>query len=186
MLFDEAAIGDEGTTLVAAGAAQSIDDLYAFVTRAITAARTLAQGADRIPPPASMAAFVPAWRAFAGALGGRLTLGDMAIRDAAFDQAPLRITTAWIEKGEPSATEVRLPITPRDDVATTEESLDPASRALLQSLKLQTAALVISRDVIVAKVLAPLEDPATIEPLLIGLSRLARLLNGGTSRGPYR
>jgi hypothetical protein len=186
VFFDEAAVGDEGATLVEAGAAQSIEDLEAFVSRAIVTARTLAQGADRIPPPASMAAFVPAWRAFAGALGGRLTLGDMAIHDAAFDQAPLRITTSWTEKGAPSATEVRLPITSRDDVATTEESLDPASRALLQSLKQQTTALVISAEMIVARVPAPLEDPASIEPLLIGLSRLARLLGGGTSRGPYR
>jgi hypothetical protein len=186
VFFDEAAVGDEGATLVEAGTAQSIDDLDAFVRRAIATARTLAHGADRIPPPASMAAFAPAWRAFAGALGGRLTLGDMAIHDAAFDQAPLRIATSWTDKGEPSATELRLPITPRDDVATTEANLDPASRALLQSLKQQTTALVISRDVIVAKVPAPLEDPASIEPILIGLSRLARLLSGGTSRGPYR
>jgi hypothetical protein len=186
VFFDEAAVGDEGATLVEAGTAQSIDDLDAFVQRAIVTARTLAHGADRIPPPASMAAFAPAWRAFAGALGGRLAVGDMAIHDAAFDQAPLRITTSWTDKGEPSATELRLPITPRDDVTAIEANLDPASRALLHSLEKQTTALVISRDVIVAKVPAPLEDPASIEPILIGLSRLARLLSGGATRGPYR
>jgi hypothetical protein len=186
VFFDEAAVGDEGATLVEAGTAQSIDDLDAFVRRAIATARTLAQGADRIPPPASMAAFAPAWRAFANALGGRLALGDMAIHGAAFDQSPIRIATSWTDKGEAIATELRLPITPRDGVAAAEESLDSASRALLQSLKQQTIALVISSDAIVAKVPAPLENPASIEPILIGLSRLARLLSGGASRGPYR
>ncbi len=184
--FDEGGIGDEGAVLVAAGTAQSVEDLDAFVKRAVEVSRRLVEGASRIPPPASMAALVPAWRAFAGALGGRLSIGDMAIRDAVFDQAPLHITTAWTDAGEPRVTEVRWPITLRDEAPTDEPHLDPASRELVKSLMAQTTALVIQRDVIVATVPAPLVDPATIEPVLIGLSRLARSLGGGSARGPYR
>lgn len=186
LLFDEAAIGDEGATLVAAGAAQSIDDLDAFVTRAIAAATTLSQGSGRIPPPASMAAFVPAWRAFAGALGGRLALGDMAIHNAAFDQTPIQIATRWSEKGEAPVTLLRLPITLRDSPETTLAGLDPASRALVENLKTQTLELRITPDAIEATLPAPLADPASIEPILIGVSRLARLLSGISDRGPYR
>jgi arrestin (S-antigen)-like protein len=186
LFFEEAAVGDEGATLVASGTAQSVDDLDAFVTRAISVATMLARGVDRIPPPASMAAFVPAWRAFAGALGGRLSLGDMAIHDATYDQAPLRITTKWTEKDEPHATLLRLPVTLRDDVAAAEANLDPASRALLASLKTQTMDLAIRADAIEATLPAPLADPATIEPILIGLTRLAHHLGGGSTRGPYR
>lgn len=184
--FDEGAIGDEGATLVAAGTAQSVDDLDAFVARAVELARGLVEGAGRIPPPASMAAFVPAWRAFAGSLGGRLCLGDMAIRDATFDQMPIQIATTWTQTSEPRVTELRVPIMLRDEAATGEPNLDLASRALVESLKAQTTALVISPDMIVATVPAPLADPASIEPVLIGLSRLAHLLGGGSTRGPYR
>ena len=60
MRFDEGAIGDEGATLVCAGTAQSVEDLDAFVARAVEVARSLAAGAARIPPPTLMAAFVPA------------------------------------------------------------------------------------------------------------------------------
>lgn len=186
LLFEEAAVGDDGATLVSAGTAQSVEDLDAFVARAVAAARTLAQGTSRIPPPTAMAAFVPAWRAFAGALGGRLSLGDMAIVDAAFDQAPLRITTAWTEEGAASATLLRLPITLRDGATAAAPELDPAARALVESLKAQSQSLEIRGDAVVATVPAPLADPASIEPVLIGLARLARLLGGGAARGPYR
>ncbi|MEP7121377.1 MAG: hypothetical protein ABJE95_10725 [Byssovorax sp.] len=186
LLFDEAAIGDEGATLVAAGTAQSVDDLDAFVTRAVVAAKTLAQGAGRIPPPASMATFVPAWRAFAGALGGRLALGNMAIHDAAFDQTPIQITTKWPEKSEAPLTLLRVPITLRDAPETALATLDPGSRALVEDLKTQAQELRITAEAITATLPAPLADPASIEPLLIGLSRLARALSGLSERGPYR
>ncbi len=130
LLFEEAAVGDEGATLVSAGTAQSVEDLDSFVARAVASARALAQGTSRIPPPTAMAAFVPAWRAFAGALGGRVSLGDMAILDAAFDQAPMEITTAWTDEGAPRATLLRLPITLRDGATLTASELDPAARAL--------------------------------------------------------
>ncbi len=186
LLFEEAAVGDEGATLVSAGTAQSVEDLDAFVGRAVAAARTLAQGTSRIPPPAAMATFVPAWRAFAGALGGHLSLGEMAIRDAAFDQAPMRITTAWTDEGVANATLLHLPIALGDGATAAASELDPAARALVESLKAQAQSLVISDDAVVATLPAPLADPASIEPLLSGLARLARLLGGGAARGPYR
>ena len=67
-----------------------------------------------------------------------------------------------------------------------EAELDPAARALLEGLRAQSQSLVISGDAVVATLPAPLVDPASIEPLLIGLARLARLLGGGAARGPYR
>ena len=187
LLFDEAAIGDEGATLVAAGAAQSTDDLDAFVTRAITAARILAQGADRIPPPASMAAFAPAWRAFAGALGGRLTLGDMAIHDAAFDQAPIEIVTEWSDEGEASTTRLRVLLGVRAEPETpTMIFRSVAHAALVKSLTAATRSLFVCEEHTTATIAAPLANPASIEALLIDLVRLPRLLDEGRARGPYR
>ena len=187
LLFEEAAVGDDGATLVSAGTAQSVDDLDAFVARAVAAARTLAQGTSRVPPPTAMAAFVPAWRAFAGALGGRLSLGDMAIHDAAFDLAPVQITTEWTEKGEARATLLRVSIAVPPEVETTTmvfRSLEHAE--IVKSLTAQTRSLVGGEDAITATVPAPLADPASIEAILAGLVRLRRLLGEGPARGPYR
>ena len=186
LLFEEAAVGDEGATLIRAGAAQSVDDLDSFIARAVTAARALARGAARIPPPAAMASFVPAWRAFAGALGGRLVIGAMEIVDAAFDQVPMQITTAWNDEGSASATLLRLPITLRDGATLTASEFDPAARALMESLSVQAPSLAIRADAVEATLPAPLADPASIEPILTGMARLARLLGGGAARGPYR
>jgi hypothetical protein len=186
LLFEEAAVGDEGATLIRAGAAQSVDDLDAFIERAVTAARALSRGAARIPPPAAMASFVPAWRAFAGALGGRLAIGAMEIVDAAFDQAPMQISTAWTDEGAPRATLLRLPITLRDGATLTASDLDPAARALMESLSAQAPSLEIRADAVEATLPAPLADPASLEPILTGMARLARLLGGGAARGPYR
>jgi hypothetical protein len=185
--FDEGAIGDEGATLVSAGTAQSVEDLDAFVARAVEVARGLVAGASRVPPPASMAMFVPAWRAFAGALGGRLTLGDMAIRDATFDQAPIEIATRWNEKGEPSATRLRVAIGARQEVETSTMIFQsPAHAALVKSLTQKTRSLRVTEDETTAEIAAPLADPASIEATLVELVRLPRLLNDGPKRGPYR
>lgn len=56
----------------------------------------------------------------------------------------------------------------------------------MESLKAQAQSLVISNDAVVATLPAPLADPASVEPLLVGLVGLARLLGGGSARGPYR
>jgi hypothetical protein len=187
LFFDEAAIGDEGATLVAAGTAQSIDDLEAFVTRAIRTARALAHGADRIPPPASMTAFAPAWRAFAGALGGRLSLGDMTIHDATYDQAPIEIITEWNEKGEATATRLRVAIGARQEVETSTMIYQSAAHAaLVKSLTTTTRSLRVTENDTTATIAAPLADPASIEATLAELVRLPRLLNDGRTRGPYR
>jgi hypothetical protein len=187
VFFDEAAVGDEGATLVEAGTAQSIDDLDAFVRRAIATARALAQGADRIPPPASMAAFAPAWRAFADALGGRLSLGDMAIHGATYDQAPIEIVTEWNEKGEASATRLRVAIGARQEVETPTMIYQSAAHAaLIKSLTTTTRSLTVTENDTTATIAAPLADPASIEATLAELVRLPRLLNEGPTRGPYR
>lgn len=187
LLFEEAAIGDEGATLASAGTAQSVEDLDAFLARAVTAARILAEGASRIPPPASMATFAPAWRAFAGALGGRLSLGDMAIHGATFDQAPIEITTEWNEKGDASATRLRVLIGARQEVeAPTMVYQSAAHAALIKSLTAATRSLTVTENDTTAAIDAPLADPASIEAILVELVRLPRLLNEGPTRGPYR
>ncbi len=184
--FDEAAIGDEGASLVSPGTAQSVQELDTFVARAVAAARALGEAAQRVPAPAAMAAYVPAWRAFAAAMGGRLVLGEMSIHEATREEAPLVIATEWSDEGAPAATLVRFPLPERTGGAGEPRPLDGATKALVDSLSAQVAALSVSEEAVLVRLPAPLEDPAALEPILAGMAQLARRLSGGAARGPYR
>jgi hypothetical protein len=187
LLFDEAAVGDEGATLVSSGTAQTLEELDGFVSRAVEAARALGDVAARVPPPAAMAPYLPAWRAFAALLGGHLITGEMAIHDAAFEEAPLVIATEWSKEGAPVATMARFPLPEREGALSGEpHPLDGASRALVESLTPQVTALTLAERAVEARLPAPVADPATLEPILAALGRLARRLSGGAARGPYR
>jgi hypothetical protein len=187
LLFDEAAVGDEGATLVSHSAAQSLEELDAFVARAAGAARAFGEVVGRVPPPAAMAGGVPAWRAFAARLGGHLRVGEMAIDDAAFEAAPLVIATEWSKEGAPAATVVRFSLPEREGaVAVEPRALDGATRALVESVSPQLTALDVGERALEARVPAPLADPAALEPILTVLGRVARKLSGGAARGPYR
>jgi hypothetical protein len=186
LFFDEAAVGDEGSTLVSYSTAQSVDELDAFVSLAVSTARALGDAASRVPPPEAMAPHLPAWRTFAALLGGRLLVGEMAIHDAAFEEVPLVIATEWGKDGAPSATVVRFPLPDREGAAAEPRALDGSTRALIESLTPQVTALDLGERAVEARLPAPLADPAMLEPILAGLGRLARRLSGAAARGPYR
>jgi hypothetical protein len=187
--FDEAALGDEGATLVSTTTAQTIEVLDAFVARAVGAARALADAVERVPPPAAMAGYVPAWRAFASTLGGRLSVGDMAIREAQFDESSLSIVTEWGDDGAARCTTIRFPRAarrgaPLEDPQPT--ALDGQAKGVLESLRPQVTSIDVGNRAVKARLPAPVADPATLEPILAGMGRLTRLLAGGGARGPYR
>jgi hypothetical protein len=191
LLFDEAAVGDEGATLVSAGTAQTLDELDTFVARAVAAARAFGELESRVPPPAAMADAVPAWRAFAAMLGGHLLVGEMSIHGAAFEEAPLVLATEWSKEGAPGATAVRFPLPERDGAgsatgASEPRHLDGQAQALVDSLTPRLTAFAITDRAIEARLPAPLADPATLEPVLAELGALARRLSGVAARGPYR
>jgi hypothetical protein len=199
--FDEAAMDDEGATLATASAAQSVEELSAFVALASRTAEALADALDALPPPAAMTAAAPAWRAFASTIGGRFVVGDMSIRDATLDDCALSIATAWSDEAEPRATVIMVKLPARDAAAAPVlEALDATARAIIESLTTGSGASgtsvsprVASVDVggetdttITATLAGPLVDPSTLEPVLAGLGQLARRLTGGGARGPYR
>lgn len=185
--FDEAAVGDEGATLLSSGTAQNVDELDVFVSRAVATARALGDAVQRVPPPAAMASCVPAWRAFAAALGGHFVIGEMSIHGATFGEAALALATEWSKEGSPAATVLRFPLPEREGEAAAEpRHLDGAMQALVDGLAAQVTALEVGDHAVEARLPAPVADPATLEPILTGLAELARRLAGGAARGPYR
>jgi hypothetical protein len=120
--------------------------------------------------------------------------GDMSILGAAFDEATFTLATEWSKEGAPSATVARFPLPDhgreRDAAAAPEGTapppLDGATQALWDSLSKQGTALALMDRAVVARLPAPVADPAALEPVLAGLAQIARRLAGGTARGPYR
>jgi hypothetical protein len=186
--FEEARVDDDGAVVARRGSAQTKAALDAFVTLSVTTAQALARGLRRVPPPASMAAAVPAWDAFARHLGGRLDRGPMAIRGATFGAQPVEVETLWMHGADVAGTAVRVPLSPP-----LERALDPDAPDLSREARDLVAAITAeARDVhlgptaLEALVQGPLEDPASVEPLLEKLVRLARAMRGVGSAGPFR
>jgi hypothetical protein len=183
--FDEAAMGDEGATLVSATPAQTLDELNAFVERAVGTARSLAEGLRRVPAPLAMEGFVPAWRAFSASVQGRFSIGDMSVREATFDGLPLDLVTEWHDDGHFDRTAVRIGLPQRDGASAIDPGAVDLSRAALEKLEPKVT-LVGVDDTSLEAVLGMVSDPATLEPTLAALVRAARQLTGSVSRGPYR
>jgi hypothetical protein len=183
--FDEAAMGDEGATLVSATPAQTLDELNAFVERAVGTARSLAEGLERVPAPLTMVAFVPAWRAFAASVQGRFSIGDMSVREATFDGLPLALVTTWHDDAHFDETRVRIGLPQRDGASPIEQGAVDLQRAALEKLEPKVALIGVDETSLEAA-LGMVADPGTLEPTLAALARAARQLTGGVSRGPYR
>jgi hypothetical protein len=82
---------------------------------------------------------------------------------------------------------VRFPLPEREGAAAPDpRALDGSTKALVESLTPQVTTLDLGERAVEAKLPAPIADPATLEPILTGLGRLARRLSGGAARGPYR
>lgn len=186
--FEEVRIDDEGATLAMPSGATTGPQLDRFVGAAIHAARMLANGIARVPPPAKMAAAVPAWEALAERVGGRLDRGAMRVRDAALGGDAIEVATLWTRDAGIEGTAVRVRLSPplerAIDVASPE--LSPEARELANAIAADAKRTRLGPDALEALVAGPLEDPAVVEPLLEKLSRLARAARGVPATGPFR
>jgi len=90
----------------------------------------------RVGPPASMAAHVDAWRAYADSVGGRLELGRMWIHDANLEGERFELGSTWEPSGEFHGTLVRFPIDPplEEELRVDDPALSPLARELMQGL----------------------------------------------------
>lgn len=78
--FDEAALDDEGAIVLARGGARERQGLLRFLAAAHRLGLALSSAPEHLPPPASMAPFLPAYRRFADRHGGHLSVGDLSLR----------------------------------------------------------------------------------------------------------
>ena len=184
----EVHLDDEGGTLAAPGGAPTVAQLEAFVTAAVAATRALAFGVTRVPPPQAMAKSLAAWEAFAQGHGARLVVGSMRIRDVRLGTEVAEIATLWQGALEVEGTAVRVPMSPPLDAPLDLDSpaLSQEARDLARVITAEARSVRLGPDALEALVAGPLEDPASVEPLLEKLAMLARAVRGALATGPYR
>ncbi len=181
----EVHLDDQGGTLAAPGGAPTVAQLEAFVTGVLAATRALAFGLARVPPPHAMATRVPAWEAFAQGHGGRFVVGPMCIRELRLGTEVGEIATLWRGADEIEGTAVRVTLSPPLEAALdlTSPSLSQEARDLAAALTAEARGVRLGPDALEALVAGPLDDPATVEPLLEKLAMLARAVRGRRRRG---
>jgi hypothetical protein len=184
----EVHLDDAGGTLAAPGGAPTVPQLEAFVTAALAATRALAFGVARVPPPQAMATCVAAWEAFAQSHGARLVVGAMRIRDVRLGTEVGEIVTLWRGAGEIEGTAVRVAMSPPLDAPLDLDSpaLSQEARDLARAITADARGVRLGPDALEALVAGPLEDLASVEPLLERLAMLARAVRGAPAAGPYR
>ena len=189
LAFDDVELDDAHATVRSSSPGHQKPGIGAFVAKVATLAAALQAASRRIPPPALMAARLPAWRAFAAQLGGRLRVGPMRLVDLPLDGARFEIETTFDRHGVPERNVVRLvldpplpaPFDPRDadDMARAPR----AARPLIASLR--ERGLVVEKQAMTVR-FPLLDDPAPVRRTMGEMLALASALRGERRTGPYR
>jgi hypothetical protein len=178
--FSPVSLDDEQAQLGASGAGYDTAKLDAFAGLALGVAEAIRQATAGILPPATMAADLPAWRAFAQKLEGGLELGRMAIHDARVEGLRFAVITDWTAGGVAERTRLELRFDP-------ELEGDPRlPEAVVRELQIGGIAVEASRSGLSATLGAPVHDPSVLLGPLGLMARIAHGLRGSGVRGPYR
>ncbi len=186
----------DDTTLRARAPVAGYDQqsIGAFLHQVSAIADAITEGIDAIPPPAAMLDALPAWRAFAAAMGARLTVGSMALRDASIDGASFDVWTVLGKDGDVTGTRVELKVDPPlvlrapldAGVAASFVGAPPGCHDLAVALRAGARRLEIRPEVLAVELPGATRDPAELRPRMIEMLVLARRLRGDRSPGPYR
>ena len=199
LAFDEVHLVDDHVRVRSRRLGPDEPELQAFVARLVVLARALEAASLKVPPPAAMEAFVPAWRAFAGDVGARFQMGRMALLDARIEGEPFDVATVFEADPEPRRTLVRLSHQPgwgpgssaareSPHVATDAEAiarLPAGTREAIAALERKVMALRIDPFAVEVELEGPIADPATLRPLFLEMLALP-WIRGERTQGPYR
>jgi len=186
--FDEATVSDDGAVLASRARAETLPQLDAFVRDAIVGAQSLALGIARLPPPQAMEAHVAAWREFASRIGGELQIGAMKITSTGFGPEAVELETLWSGDGRIEGTALRVRLSPplEEELRLDSPATSAESRQLAKAIAGAATSVRLGPSALEALLSGPLADPATVEPLLVNLSDLARSIRGVSRTGPFR
>ncbi|WP_437282537.1 hypothetical protein WME90_18755 [Sorangium sp. So ce375] len=190
--FDRAEADDREAWVWSAAEASDEQALDAFLAQVDALAQALAEAGAALPPPAAMAAWLPAWRRFAEESDGRLRVGSMRL-SGTLEGGRFELDTLF--KGAvPARTRVSLRLDPPIEGASrprnaAEQAL--AAATLEQAARLggvtdAEPAVAVAPGAIAVAIGAPLADPSAAREVLRPMLALARQMRGERRGGPYR
>lgn len=205
LAFDEVTISDEQADVGSNVLGYDQRWLSAFLAQITALAQGIEETSRSSPPPAEMAAFLPAWRRFASDLDADLTPGNMEISGGVFEGAIVEIRTAF-EGKTPTATTLALVIDPPIEVAVdlgdaeAIRQLSAPAREILRSIEALCRALLEASGPPPAKIPRPelreaqislrlpvvIASPSSLRDVMAALLSLAAALRGDRRAGPYR
>lgn len=168
---------------------ESVLDLFLEQVEAL--ARAIAEAGAALPPPASMVAWLPAWRRFAEESDGALRVGPMRL-SGTFEGSPFEVRTRF-KGAAPAGARIAVRLDPPNRGA--GGSMKPPGEAMAMELRDQAARLggvveeegiAVAPGEIAVAIAAPLADPAAAREVLRSMLALARELRGERRGGPYR
>ncbi|HSO37256.1 MAG TPA: hypothetical protein VLT33_32240 [Labilithrix sp.] len=187
--FEEIGVEDRAATLARRGTPHSFDAVEAFVHEVLDVATALESALDHVPAPAALANDVPAWRAFADRVRGRLELGRMQVHDAVVGIDRVSVGTEWTRNGLLVGTRLQVVVDPAlaaVPVSLEDPSLSPAARNAWRDLVARSHAVKIEANAVLVDLDGKLADPAEALPIIELAVALRRALAGIAGGGPFR
>lgn len=190
--FQRADVDDREAWVWSAAEASDEQALDAFLAQVNALAQALAEAGAALPPPAAMAAWLPAWRRFAEESDGALRVGSMRL-SGTLEGARFELETLF--KGAvPARTRVSLRLDPPIEGAARPRNA--AEQAIAAAILEQAArvggvadaeeGVAVAPGAIAVVIGAPLADPAAAREVLRPMLALARQMRGEGRGGPYR
>jgi Arrestin (or S-antigen), N-terminal domain len=168
LTFAEVSLDDEGGELASEGNGYDLDELHAFVSRAVAAAKAADVALQRIPAPAALAEHRAAWEAQARAWSGTFHPGDFSIRKARYRDLDVELVTRFDEQ-TPRATAARILI-PAAPVAPYPAEVE----RVLASIRTEVPSVRLAHDAVELELPCPLPNPERAELSFRTLQRLTR------------
>ncbi|WP_437616225.1 hypothetical protein WMF20_20865 [Sorangium sp. So ce834] len=190
--FGRAEVDDAEARVWSAAGALDEPELAAFLAPVDALARALAEAGAALPPPAAMAAWLPAWRRFAEERDGVLRVGSMRL-SGTFEGAGFEVETLF--KGA-APTGARLALRLDPPIAGAGRPRRAAEQRIAGAILEQAARLggvagaeegvAVAPGEIAVVMAGPLADPAAAREVLRPMLALAREMRGERRGGPYR
>ncbi|WP_437971621.1 hypothetical protein WMF04_20965 [Sorangium sp. So ce260] len=190
--FHLADVDDAEARVWSAAGASDGPALEAFLAQVDALARAIAEVGAALPPPAAMAAWLPAWRRFAEESAGALRVGSMRL-SGTFEGAGFELETLF-KAAAPAGTLLVLRLDP--PIAGAGGPWKAAEQRIAAAILEQAARLggvadadegvAVAPGKIAVRMASPLADPAATREVLRSMLELAREMRGERRRGPYR
>ncbi|XYI03157.1 hypothetical protein ACMHYB_26715 [Sorangium sp. So ce1128] len=167
---------------------ESVLDVFLGQVEAL--ARAAAEAGASLPPPAAMAAWLPAWRRFAEEGDGALQVGPMRLTGT-FEGARFELRTRF-ERATPAGARLALRLDP--PIGGAGGPMKAAGAAIAAEILAQASrlgevaeeAVAVQPGEIAVTIVTPLADPAAVREVLRSMLALAHELRGERRGGPYR